>query len=52
VLGAFLFGVWHVIGGGVIRGNWRAGAFGIGLAAVAGALLVLGYRRLSVRFRR
>ena len=50
--GAFLFGIWHVIGGGLIRGNWRAGVFGIGLAALTGGLLALGYVRLGARFRR
>ena len=42
LLGAFLFGVWHVLVGGVVRGNWRAGGFGIALALVTGALLALG----------
>jgi hypothetical protein len=37
--GAFLFGAWHVIFGGLVRGNWRAGGFGVVLAAVAGILL-------------
>lgn len=50
--GAFLFGVWHVIVGGAIRGNWRAGGFGVVLAAVTGALLVAGHHRWSGRFRR
>lgn len=42
LLGAFLFGVWHVLVGGVVRGNWRAGGFGIALALVTGALLAIG----------
>jgi hypothetical protein len=37
--GAFLFGAWHVIFGGFVKGNWRAGGFGVVLAAVAGILL-------------
>ncbi len=41
LLGAFLFGLWHVLFGGVVRGNWGAGRFGIALAAISGALLVL-----------
>jgi len=39
--GAFLFGAWHVLFGGFVKGNWRAGAFGIVLATIAGALLVV-----------
>lgn len=39
--GAFLFGAWHVLFGGFVRGNWRAGGFGIALATIAGALLVV-----------
>ena len=37
--GAFLFGAWHVLFGGFVKGNWRAGAFGGALAAVSAALL-------------
>lgn len=37
--GAFLFGAWHVLFGGFVKGNWRAGAFGVTLAAVSAALL-------------
>lgn len=37
--GAFLFGVWHVLFGGFVKGNWRAGAFGVALAAISAALL-------------
>ncbi len=37
--GAFLFGAWHVLFGGFVKGNWRAGAFGLALAAVSAALL-------------
>lgn len=39
--GAFLFGAWHVLFGGFVRGNWRAGGFGMALATIAGALLVV-----------
>jgi hypothetical protein len=41
LLGAFLFGAWHVLFGGFVRGNWRAGGFGMALATIAGALLVV-----------
>jgi membrane protein YdbS with pleckstrin-like domain len=37
--GAFLFGVWHVFFGGLVKGNWRAGGFGVVLAIVSGGLL-------------
>ncbi len=39
LLGAFLFGAVHVVVGGVLKGNWKAGGFGIALASVAGVLL-------------
>jgi hypothetical protein len=39
LLGAFLFGIWHVVVGGFLKGNWKAGGFGIALASVAGVLL-------------
>jgi hypothetical protein len=39
LLGAFVFGLWHVVVGGVLKGNWNAGGFGIALASVAGILL-------------
>ena len=39
LLGAFLFGLWHVAVGGVLKGNWDGGGFGIALASVAGVLL-------------
>ena len=39
LLGAFLFGLWHVVVGGFLKGNWKAGGFGIALASVAGVLL-------------
>lgn len=41
LLGAFFFGLWHVLFGGFVRGNWRAGGFGIALATIAGVLLVV-----------
>jgi hypothetical protein len=46
--GAMLFGLWHVVVGGLLNGNPRAAAFGVTLAVVAGGLLaglVLGLRR-------
>jgi hypothetical protein len=39
LLGAFMFGLWHVVVGGLVKGNWTAGGFGIALASVAGVLL-------------
>jgi hypothetical protein len=39
LLGAFLFGAWHVLFGGVVKGNWRAGGFGLALASASGVLL-------------
>ena len=47
--GATAFGLWHVVVGGLINGNPRAGAFGLVLALAAGTLLavvVVGSRRL------
>jgi len=41
LVGAFLFGAWHILYGGFVKGNWRAGGFGLALAAVSGALLGL-----------
>ena len=38
--GAFAFGLWHVVVGGLVNGNARAAAFGITLAAVAGGFLL------------
>ena len=40
LLGAFLFGAWHLLVGYVVNGNPRAGIFGLALATVAGILLV------------
>lgn len=42
LVGAFLFGAWHVVFGYVVKGNPRAGLFGLVLAAVTGALLAAG----------
>jgi hypothetical protein len=38
--GAAAFGLWHLVVGGLIGGNPRAGTFGLVLAAAAGLLLV------------
>jgi hypothetical protein len=37
--GATAFGLWHVVVGGLVNGNPRAGGFGLVLALVSGALL-------------
>ncbi|MDR3544666.1 MAG: hypothetical protein P4L30_02720 [Candidatus Limnocylindrales bacterium] len=50
--GAFLFGAWHVLFGWLVKGNPRAGAFGVALAAVSAALLWLEARLLRRRFSR
>jgi hypothetical protein len=39
--GAAAFGLWHVVVGGLINGNPRAGAFGAVLAAVSLAALAI-----------
>jgi len=39
LLGAFLFGLWHVVVGGFINGNWNAAGFGFALSGVTGVLL-------------
>ena len=39
LLGAFLFGLWHVVVGGFVKGNWNAGRLRDRLASVAGVLL-------------
>ena len=41
LVGAGLFGLWHVVVGGLVNGNPRAAAFGVGLAAASGGLLAL-----------
>ncbi len=42
LLVATAFGLWHLVVGGVINGNPRAGAFGFGLALAAGLTLIVG----------
>jgi hypothetical protein len=39
LVGATVFGLWHLIVGGVLHGNARAATFGLVLAAGAGAVL-------------
>lgn len=46
--GACLFGLWHVVVGGLVRGNVRAAEFGVVLAAVTGIGLA-GLARLAGR---
>jgi membrane protease YdiL (CAAX protease family) len=48
LIAATAFGLWHLLVGGVVNGNPRAGRFGVALAVVAGAILsgvVLTLRR-------
>ena len=40
LVGAALFGLWHVVVAGLIRGNPRAAQFGVALTTVSGLLLV------------
>jgi hypothetical protein len=40
LLGGLLFGAWHVLYGGFVKGNWRAGGFGVALALACVILLV------------
>ena len=42
LLGAALFGIWHLVVGGLINGNPRAGTFGFVLAVAAGVPLIVG----------
>ena len=42
LLGAALFGLWHLVVGGLINGNPRAGTFGLLLALAAGVPLIVG----------
>jgi hypothetical protein len=37
--GATVFGLWHVVVGGLVNGNARAAAFGVVLAIASGGLL-------------
>ena len=49
LVGATLFGLWHVVVGGLIHRNAAAGGFGAALSLVAGGLLavsVVGLRRM------
>ena len=39
LVGATAFGMWHLVVGGLLNGNPRAGTFGFVLAAVAGSFL-------------
>jgi hypothetical protein len=39
LLGAFVFGLWHVVVGGFVKGNWNAAGFGFALSGAAGVLL-------------
>jgi len=49
LLGALAFGLWHLVVGGLISGNPRAGAFGAGLALAAGISLLVGTRVIRTR---
>ena len=40
--GAAAFGLWHVVVGGLVNGNPRAGTFGVVLALAAGLPLAAG----------
>jgi Na+(H+)/acetate symporter ActP len=40
LLAATVFGLWHMVVGGLVHGNLRAGAFGVILASAAGTVLV------------
>jgi hypothetical protein len=42
IAGAFLFGAWHVLFGYLVKGNERAGLFGLVLATISGVLLMVG----------
>ena len=42
LLGATAFGLWHLVVGGLIGGNPRAGTFGVVLALAAGTPLAIG----------
>lgn len=49
--GAVLFGLWHVVVGGILNGNGRAALFGIVLAVGAGSVLA-GLVLVLLRLRR
>jgi hypothetical protein len=42
LLGATAFGLWHLVVGGLVNGNPRAGTFGLALALAAGLPLLAG----------
>ena len=50
--GAVAFGLWHLVVGGLINGNPRAGTFGLVLALSAGLLLLAGAWLVRRRRRR
>ena len=52
LLGAALFGLWHLVVGGLINGNPRAGTFGLVLALAAGVPLIVGTWVVRRRRRR
>jgi hypothetical protein len=39
--GVTAFGIWHIVVGGFVHGNGAAAEFGLALAALAGALLIV-----------
>lgn len=39
LVGALLFGLWHVVVGGIVHGNPRAATFGVALTVGAASLL-------------
>jgi hypothetical protein len=49
--GALLFGLWHVVVGGIVNGNVRAASFGMALSAVSAGFL-LSLWLLTRRLRR
>jgi len=49
LVAATAFGLWHVMVGGLIHGNARAGLFGLVLTAVAGTLAAFATARLRRR---
>jgi hypothetical protein len=42
LIGATAFGLWHLVVGGLIAGNPRAGTFGAALGLAAGLSLLVG----------
>ncbi len=51
LVGAFLFGAWHVLFGWLVKGNPRAGAFGVVLAGVSAAFLGVAVELVRRGFR-